>query len=659
MDDDDLKFDGLDDLESLLGGSDGDSDPFAGFDFGEDGDDDPFASLQGFGEQLNELSPSPMSASSGDSDELDLDKQLEMLLMADQSADETFEVKDVSTTITQTVYDPAVDGMGSVQYVKGAFIKEEERKAKLFADISAGKMIATLIIGVLAIGVGFVTFLVTNRAIQAQETLIAAVSHFTPIEIPRGEANNASHIFINERAYLFSDPFTLTRMTAAYSGTFFYFEESFNPDDYYILLFNQARKLYQRTTFDIVAAPNDGTVLKFEPLSGNTLFLTLHIQCKNTNEFIRFYYRFTSQPIHEAPVFINQPHHVMGENSGLIVRHAVFDSASSKIHFSFAPDLQAPGLRINSRAEAPFVSLTDINFEYAQLTNEHAEIFFDEFNMLIGAATFAPIQNLESNIEVVFNDMVYHYPNPYVGVTPAQLFGNSQRNPLPVQIGGFTLNLEGIIQDNNLIKMTLHGLNENNRRTATNLDIALRVALDDGSYVYMPGDVGVSPRGSDVKFDMRPYGSQLRNAHISQYSFVINWVEFDVETISAPIRVTQFFNMKSTRRHAAETAVTEAFIGFLSYKSGEVTRDGIVGISPEVKRSGVFDIFAPVECEGRPMYAVSISAGDMISNYDYVGVVEVTWAADENENLKYFREVFQITAQSENGIWTIVNVAGL
>jgi hypothetical protein len=51
-----------------------------------------------------------------------LDSQLEMLLMADQSADAGFEVKDISAALpTQSVYDPEVDGMGSVQYVKGNY----------------------------------------------------------------------------------------------------------------------------------------------------------------------------------------------------------------------------------------------------------------------------------------------------------------------------------------------------------------------------------------------------------------------------------------------------------------------------------------------------------------------------------------------------------
>lgn len=593
--------------------------------------------------------------------ETDLDKQLEMLLMADQNADKNFEAKDLSITRpTQTVYDSEVDGMGAVQYVKGLFVKEADRKTKLFADITWGKIVVTLIVGMFLIGIGAITAILAYSAVQAQQKYIEAVLHFTPIEIPRDTTNNANIVFINERAFIGEQPFTLNRFSAAYSGTFIYFRETFNPNDYYILLFNQARNLYPRTTFDIVAAPNTGTVLKFGALSRNTLFLTLHIQCRASDEFVRFNYRLITPPIHGAPVFINQPVHVLGDYTTahrLVVRHAVFDSASSKIHFSYMPDLQTAGLRVNRNSDASFVALRDILSVINPLTNENAAVYFDEFGIIIGAATFGPVFSLEGNVKITFNDLLYFYPNPVVEVTPEQLFRNDQSNPIPVQTGKFTLNLEGMSQQGRLIVLTLHGTDETNRRRKTNLDITLRVALNDG-FVDMPGYVRVSPYGTDVIFNMSPHGTRLRDAHISQYSLMIDWVEYDVPSVTVLLQVSRFNNMPSIRRHAAELAVTEAFTDLLSHKSGKLSPAGIVGLSPELLRSHELlnEIFAPAEFEGHAMYAVTISAGDLLSNYNYVAMVEVLWTAGEGENFQYFREIFQVTAQSRDSIWSVFEI---
>ena len=686
MNDDVKKNESMDDLDAQLAalgifGDDDEeggysSDPFASLDFGDDDNDpfanvgsitnddaDPFASLDSFAASAV---PAPTPAMSDD--DMDLDKQLEMLLMADQSADENFEIKDVSVSPTQTVYDPEVDGMGSVQYVKGAFVKEEERKTKMFADISWGKMVATFLIGVLLIAGGAVTTVLTYNAVQGQQFYIDAVAHFTPIEIPTGVANNANHIFLNERVFIGGEeegtPLTILRISAAYSGTFIYFEENFNPDDFYILLFNQARNLYARTSFDIISPPYSGTVLKFAPLSHNTLFLTLHLQCKTSGEFARFNYRFTAPPVHGVPVFINHPIHSMGGDvnlPGLVVRHAVFDSASSKVHFSYTPDLHSPGFRFNQDSILTGIALRDRHSIITPLTNEPATIYFDDFGVFVGTATFGSIFSLEERVEVIFQDMRYFQPNPEINVRPEELFRRTyveQRdNALPVQVGAFTLYLTGMRQDGHLIVLPIRSLDEDNRRRPINIDMELRVDLPGGEYITMPGYVRMSPYGSDVLFDMRSHGGRLRDVDISQYSFVINWVEIDVPSVAVPINVRRFYNMQSMRRHVAELAITEAFSGLLAYKSGETTRNGIVGLSPELLNSAeLFDIFSPARFDGRAMYAVTISAGDLLSNYDYVAIVEALWTADEGADLQYFSETFKIIARSSESIWSIVDI---
>ena len=613
---------------------------------------DDLDSLDGFdfGDQV-------LSAPSDGGDD-DLDKQLEMLLMADQSADAQFEFKDVSASPSQSVYDPEVDGIGSVQYVKGTYGADKVQTEKLFANISPGKMVATFVLGVLIICMGAATAIVATFAVRAQQRNIDQFEHFTPVEIPVGTANNANFIFVNERAFIGGQPFTLARISAAYSGTFIYFEENFDPDDYIILLYNQARNLYTRTSFGMNS--ETGTVLQFAPLSRNTLFLTLHIQDRRTDEFVRFSYRFTAPPVHDAPAFINRPVIVEGSEA-VMVRHAAFDSASSTIHFSFEPMVYGAGFRLNPDSEQPIISLRDRFSAPIPFTSENAMIYFEDFGVTVGTATFGPIISLEETVEIFFNDLQYYYPNPIVTVTPAQLFANDQWNPIPVQTGAFTLNLEGMAQQGSFIVLTLHGLDEAGRRRPTTIDMAIRADLADGSYVLMPGVARVSPYGSDVLFDMMPHGTRLRDVHVSQYSFIVNSVAYTMPSVGVPVQVTRFHNMPGQRRDTAERAVIEAFRGLLSYKSGETTRTGLVGLSQELLNSrALFDIFfEPRAYYGRAMFDVTVSAGDLLSNYDYVAVVEVTWAADEDGDLLYFREVFEVAAQSSDMIWEITEIRPL
>ncbi|MCL1885104.1 MAG: hypothetical protein FWF81_15275 [Defluviitaleaceae bacterium] len=701
MDEDLKKDDDMDDLEAQLsslgifGDDDSSADPFASLGL-DDGDSsaDPFASLGlddddvvmpssgsaapssapqkitlddlddldnfDFGDEPTAAVP----ATSGDDGELDLDRQLEMLLMADENADESFEMRDISSALpTQSVYDPEVDGMGSIQYVKGMYVKDSEKQEKLFANISSGKMIATFIIGVLVICVGAVTAIFAHSAVQEQRDYASMLSHFTSVEIPVGVANNANTIFVNERSAVGETSFTLTRISAAYSGTFLYFEENFDPDNYYILLFNQARNLYPRTTFDVNAAQDTGTVLQFGPLSRNTLFLTLHIQCRNSGDFTRFNYRLTSPPVHEGPVFINRSIYV--EDSPLVISHAVFDSASSKIHFSYTPDNQVAGLRVSPLAGDSFVALHELGHRLIPHTNEKSVVYFERFGTYVGSASFGPIMSLESTVNVVFSGLSYFYPNPSFSVTPEQLFGNDRTNPFAIQTGLFTLNLEAMAQQGTYVVMPMFGLDENNRRRPTNISITLHASTDDG-IISMPGIVRISPGdavnvGTDVLFDLAPYIVELRDVHVSQYSITIDWVEYEVPTFNAPIRVSEFFDMKSSRRHAAELAVVEAFNDLLSHMSGEISQGSVVGLSPELRDSDALfaQTFAPRNFEGRAMYSASVSTGDLISPYDYLSIVEIVWAAEEDTNLQYIHEVFQVTSRSRDGIWSVVEIIRL
>jgi hypothetical protein len=406
------------------------------------------------------------------------------------------------------------------------------------------------------------------------------------------------------------------------------------------------------------------------------MYLTLHIQCRTTDEYIRFTYRFATPPVHEVPAFINQSVNVMGgsaDDYGLILRRAVFDRASSTIHFSYRPNPRG-GISINPQAEGTFVSLFDLSTSYNPLTNENAAVHFDDFGTLIGSATFGPVLSLESTVFAAFNGLTYSYINPVIKVMPEQIYERSRnvtaeqraeysrRVPQPVHTEPYTLFFEKMTEQGAFLVLTLHGVDENNSRRQVNLDMILRIDTGNG-FIDIPGDTRVAPpgpnTGTDVLFDISAHWSRINHVNISEYSFIVNRVDYDVPSVRVPINISQFYNMPGTRRHEAETSIVESFLGMLAHKSGELARGSIVGLSSEIRESSVIDdFFAPAQLYSLPMYVASVSTGDLITNYDYVGIVEVVWASGENEgpNMQFMHEVFQITARSEHGIWAITEI---
>jgi len=655
-DDFDKLPDDMDDLESqlaALGMLDGDGDD-GGLSalLGGGDDDDPFAMFEALGEGGSTAS-TPV-AMDGD---VDLEDQLAALLAADQSADEEFEIRDISASApTQTVYDPEVEGMGVLQYVKGTFKAEESTsKGKLFEDVSVWKMLATAGIGVLFILVGAASVIFAVLAIRDQEEAIAAVSHFTPLELPTGTANNANFAFINQPMDMGARRFTLSRISAGATGTFFFFDEHFSPDDYIIFLYNQARHLYPLSTFDINAAPGSGTVLQFGSLSRNTLFLTLHIQCRTSHEYVRFEYRFLSPPAHAPVLYLARGVQVNGDFPGLMIRHAVFDNTSSQIHYSFTHDPRTAGIRMNPNFGENFVSLNDLFSTINNLTNGMSAVYYEDFDITIGKATFGALLSIDGLMHVNFNNLTFFYPSPSFDVTPRDLLDNNQAEPFPVQVGSYTLNLEAMQQQGSLLVLTLHGLDENGLRRETIPDMTIRINAGT-RVIFIPGETRSQRRGSDVLFDLAPYLSYIREIPISQYHLLIHSVEFDLPQISIPLQMCPVFNdLPNARRFAAETAVTESFLSLLAYKSGDASIGGIIGVSDAARDAFLTKL--PVESVSyRPMYNATVVTGDLVSNYDYLSVVEVQWVSGTGSAIEYFHGIFQVTSRSQDGIWSVVDI---
>jgi hypothetical protein len=654
---DDVDLSSLDDLDALFGG-DSDDDMFASLMGGGGGnDEDAFAAL----EALN----TGGSSSRGGSGDMDLDRQLEMLMAADKSAGEDFDVDSLTGgRPRQSVHDPSVDGMGMVYYSKptsDSYLQFEE-KPRLFENISFTKIILTLVIGVLIIGVGAFTAIAVGTAVVEHREAVAEFDHFTPVAFPAaGVANNAHVIFPrgNNVGYVGNQQFTLSRISLGPSGTFIHFNEYFDPDDYIIFMYDQRRHLYVRSQFGFTSDPITGTVIRFNALEPETLFLTLSIYCRYTDEFFNFYYRFTEPPRSHPTVFVNNivtpPG---GAEDGLVVRYASFDSGRSMIAYSFPHNPEGTGIRVPEGREGLDISLQMGLASMVRLTNEPAEVSFSEFGMTLGVANFAPVMELNGRADVIFHDLIFYYQNPVeVDVSPTELFANERDNPFPVPVGPYTLNLSQMGQQGTLVILTFHALCERGSYIVARPNVTLRIDLGDENYLDIQGTTNSRVAGGDILFNIEPHLNVLRNIHIDYYSLIINSVEFDVAQVRVPLTLSTNHVTPRGGRLAAERTAYEAMISLLAYKAGDVSQLDLVGMSSELRNNQqLLSIFAPTWATTRPMYGATVASGDLISNYDYIAIIDVQWVAGEGDSLLYFNEVFKVTARSQNAIWTVVDI---
>lgn len=610
----------------------------------------------------------------GDVDADNLDDELERLLAADQVADEEQDFEEItaeSLVSTRSVYDSGgivEEATGNTLVYSREDAEAEARKRNkrsLLDGMTVSRLLkisAILVFIFIAVGVSIV---LTSRAVEAQRAEVAEMLHFTAISMPADTANNTNFIHVNEQINIGGRYFTLSSISVGSSGTYFFFEEHFNTRDYIIMLYDQNRHLYVRQQFDLNHPAAMGTILRFDPLRHDTLFLTLHIQNLETRAYGNFYYRLVGSFIFGAPIFINQPIPLFAGgdiNSGLRISHARFNNIESVIYYSFNGNFSSLGLRQRENATGTFVHLWDNFGGLANMTKGQATIYCDERDAMVGRATFAPLVSLHAPIRATFHDLYYVYPYPDVDIPLRFLSGRNQDDPHVLQMETFQLNLEGIQQQGHLLVMVMHGTDESGLRLRTYVDASLEIDIGRGEVLTIPAAmVNVSPPGAtyigtDVVFNLQAHLAELANVHIDRYTLILHTVEFSVPEVSVTIDLAYAVHHPGNRRENVTANIHTAFMSRLAYKSGEIAHNAIIGFAPDVLADAALSpIFAQRSLPERPMYGVTVVAGDFYDNYTFLAVVESEWAVGSGANLEFVRFVHQIIARSHEGIWSVVS----
>jgi hypothetical protein len=598
-------------------------------------------------------------------DMINLDDQIDQLLKADSQASENLDLQMMEGLVQdRSIYDGELSmddeaGDSWAAYGKNKSVKTAELFSVKPTGLAAVPFYQVCILAVFTLvfitGISFLTVSAAQIIIERREEQ-AFIAHYTPIVQPVGVANNANFIHINESGQIAGQRFTLSKISAGSTGTFVYFEETFDPSDYAIVLYDQTNLLLYRSHFDMAGEMTEGTVLRFDSVKTTSAFLNLLIQDLVTHESIKFFYRFEDLPTLVPEIYFLETIEVFKDGGmDFNIHSAVYDNASTSIFYTFNSEGGTGELRFGDYSDKPFMQVTESIYPLPAMTVNPTEARFDGQGLVLGKLTLAPVRNIRSTLEITFNDLFYHYPMDNKEVDMTTLFTRRPEEQ-KIRVGGNELILEGMAKQGDYIVLVLHGNDADGQRIETRINATLTVLTDDG-LVVLHGVSRASREGCDLLFDTRPHRESLLGIPLSGYRLNIQSTAFRVPRFTVEMDLSNSRGIPDRRIGAAREFVLDAFYARLMYKSYELSRNEINGFDEDVLNDrALMRIYTPVGAAIRPMYAAHIIVDYITDDNKYIAIVEDEWIVGEGKDMTYMRHTHRIVAERVvGGTWVIIS----
>jgi len=548
------------------------------------------------------------------------------------------------------------------------------------------------------VGSGFAVAFGINQVYAARRDHALAIAYRIPISQPVSVTNDNHFINIGRSLQVGETEFILQRITAGNTGTAFHFANTFNPDNYVFVLYDQDDVLYKQRALNLDyillnASGSRNAVLEFSPLDRNTTRFVLHIQEITSGITENFSFVWEDRLTKPRSVYMDTPKPLFpGTDENFVISNAHFSNISSQI--TYLRHTNPMDGDIIFRGDA--IRMHEGSRSLTPNMPEPFEVFFPEFDVTLGTLSFGPVRNLDSNIRLNFNDVFVSYPNPSDVVDIIGLFRNEPQYQQIITLGNHNLVLERMGTHGPLVILVFHAINENGNRIRAEINADLTIRTETGNIV-IPGDNFFSEQaiGTDLFFDTRPYG--ITEVSAADLSITVNSVDI-YSTEASLFMQMQYYGEQpaDSRRQLVENAIESAFTSRLAYKAGIYGFGSItgfsqavfndralmrhytpitIGITQQLDQAALDEIHALMDeeqmlnhvhdddgmllilTEGpqnfRTMFDVRVTAGSFINNNTFLAIVEESWVLEYLGHFYVRSNMHRATLQLQGNQWII------
>jgi hypothetical protein len=604
----------------------------------------------------------------------ELDRQLNKMLDEDKKADADFEMMDASGLVQSTaIFDGSMEAeMKQVEWESYARKKERRERALPLLDtglapprnlrerLTRMSVPAVLIIGLLIIaavgGVGFGVIVLTTRML-ATEAEKQTIAHFTPITQPLSVANNGNFIFLDHTVALNDESFTLLKISVGAEATMAFFGQQLDLEKYSFTLTDQNNNLYMRRSYGILPQDGKNTVLEFEPLRTNTVFITLTVHDNESGDETAFFYRFTETPRVVPPIYYNKPLPLITEENGLSlnVSRVVLSNTATEIFYDVNTD-SGSAIRFNTDEINSLLGLYQgVHLIPLLGSTTPSETQFEPFNTTVGKLTFAPVPYIDRKAQLVFNNLYYSYDLSSRAVDSEKLFNYNDNAPQTFVTGNHRLILEAMALQGTLLIMVAHAEDENGERVQAALNATVSVMIN-GETLTVAGNCYSGPEGSDIVFDLTDVYRSFAAIPLSEYKITIDAVEYLIPKLTVELDLTAGEALPERFIGSAEPFIETAFLRRLAYKSGLLEEASVRGFTDDIMADRTLArYYQPAGVTEMPKFNAEVVSGIISENNTFIGVVEEEWVVGSGVDLTRMHLKHRVICERYAGNWIITS----
>jgi len=479
--------------------------------------------------------------------------------------------------------------------------------------------------------------------------------------VPKYQANATNYIFISQEKEFQGQPLELVKMLIDPAATIFYFDRELDFMNCEVDLTDRAGKSYNMDLSFVETSNNN--FIRFDTIDKGITGFTLTLSDSNTGETIKYNIKLDTYPNNLAVKYLDKPVNskISNLNVNIVLENATFSSSGSIIEYrlnwgrnSNPVQLGWEGIQADN-----LITLEDGNIPIPAIRKYPSMYSFAQDNTILGRMDFDHVRNLNSNIEVNFNNLYNQYNlNSIIDINdlPRQDLEDESLQKV-INLGENKLILEkfGSVGDNNIL--TYHALDILGNRIETRLEGQLIVSDGSGMEVTIDGRCDAQKEGGDFVFDMTKSQELINSLSSRSYKLNLKYagIKIPVQTVNLDLSQLNETTIQADKQEV-ENFIIEAFKKRLSVKSSEVESSELQNyfdISILKDDSIVNDYLTPINLTEDAKYSSQILTMAKGDDDKYFAAVQDAWSGKDDTKEMHFYRTHKIVVENRNNSWII------